>query len=409
MCDGWIETTIGEQVTLQRGIDITKASQKPGDVPVVSSGGIASFHDTAYTTGPGVVLGRKGVVGSVYYIEPDYWPHDTSLWVRDFHGNHPRFVYYFFKHLAPILASMDVGSANPTLNRNHVHPIRVQWPPVAEQEHIAHILGTLDDKIELNRQMNRTLDEIARTLFTSWFVDFDPVRAKAEARQPEGMDAETAALFPDRFVDSELGPIPEGWEVRTINDVADINKSSLRASDSWESIRYIDISSTSEGNVAETAVYKRGEEPSRAKRRLAHGDTALSTVRPNRRSYFLALNPAEDLIASTGFAIVSPRAVPWAYLHSALTLDSIFSELGNLADGGAYPAVRPTVIGGLTVVVPSDRHLLRSYQRAAGPLYELAAHNRDQSSTLAELRDTLLPKMISGELTLPVTRQEGLS
>jgi len=130
----WIETTIGDQATLQRGIDITKAEQRDGNVPVVSSGGISSYHDTAAVEGPGVILGRKGVVGSVFYVEVDYWPHDTSLWVKDFHGNHPRFVYYFFKSVAAQIARMDVGSANPTLNRNHVHPIRVSWPLFAREE-----------------------------------------------------------------------------------------------------------------------------------------------------------------------------------------------------------------------------------------------------------------------------------
>src|SRR5215210_7386210 len=152
MTSEWLDTTIGEQATLQRGIDITKTEQRNGEVPVVSSGGIASYHDVAQAQGPGVVSGRKGVVGSVYYVKSDYWPHDTTLWVKDFHGNEPRFVYYFFKQMALRIAGMDVGSANPTLNRNHVHPIEVSWPPLAEQRAIAHLLGTLDDKIELNRR-----------------------------------------------------------------------------------------------------------------------------------------------------------------------------------------------------------------------------------------------------------------
>jgi len=122
MASEWIETTIGDQITLQRGIDITRAAQRAGNVPVLSSGGVSSYHDTSAAHGPGVVLGRKGVVGSVYYVGSDYWPHDTTLWVKDFHGNHPRFVYYFFLCMAPQLARMDVGSANPTLNRNHIHP-----------------------------------------------------------------------------------------------------------------------------------------------------------------------------------------------------------------------------------------------------------------------------------------------
>ena len=150
----WTETTIGQQATLQRGFDITKAQQRPGAIPVISSGGISSYHDQAMVNGPGVVLGRKGVVGSVYFISEDYWPHDTTLWVKDFHGNNQRFVYYFFKWFAPRLAGMDVGSANPTLNRNHVHPIKVLWPVIDDQLRVANLLGALDDKIDLNRRIN---------------------------------------------------------------------------------------------------------------------------------------------------------------------------------------------------------------------------------------------------------------
>jgi len=224
----WIETTIGEQATLQRGIDITKAKQRVGSVPVVSSGGVSSYHDTAAIAGPGVILGRKGVVGSVHFVEPDYWPHDTTLWVKDFHGNIPRFVYYFFKWMSPSLARLDVGSANPTLNRNHVHPIEIHWPSIRQQELIAHILGALDDKIELNRRMNETLEAMARAIFRSWFVDFDPVRAKMSGEPPESicrrlhLTPVLLDLFPDRLQKSKLGEIPKSWIISPIGDLAEI-------------------------------------------------------------------------------------------------------------------------------------------------------------------------------------------
>jgi type I restriction enzyme S subunit len=222
MAGDWTQTTIGEQVTLQRGIDITKNQQRAGSVPVVSSGGVSSYHDTPAATAPGVVLGRKGVVGSVYFVPTDYWPHDTTLWVKDFHGNDPHFVYYFFRHLAPRLASMDVGSANPTLNRNHVHPIEILWPPFREQVAIALVLGALDDKIELNRRMNETLEGMARALFKSWFVNFDPVRVKAEGSNC-GLPKSIADLFPESFVPSEKGEIPSGWQLKPIGELAAVN------------------------------------------------------------------------------------------------------------------------------------------------------------------------------------------
>ena len=125
--------------------------------------------------------------------------------------NYPRFVYYFFKSVAPQIARMDVGSANLTLNRNHVHPMPIVWPPLAEQKAIAAVLGALDDKIELNRRMNATLEAMARALLQSWFVDFDPIRAKLDGRPP--------AIFPEHLEDSPLGKKPIGWEVTALENV----------------------------------------------------------------------------------------------------------------------------------------------------------------------------------------------
>ncbi|EBP9314442.1 hypothetical protein ATP49_07390 [Salmonella enterica] len=127
MSFSFYKTKIGEQVILQRGFDITKKDQVEGNIPVVSSGGISSYHNEAKISGPGVVLGRKGSLGTVFYIDGPYWPHDTTLWVKDFKNNNPIFVYYFFKNISQLLKDMDVGAANPALNRNHVHPLEVFW------------------------------------------------------------------------------------------------------------------------------------------------------------------------------------------------------------------------------------------------------------------------------------------
>jgi len=127
-------------------------------------------------------------------------------------------MYYLLKSIG--LESMNADSAVPGLNREAAHTRKIRVPPLAEQRAIAHILGSLDDKIELNRRMNETLEAMARALFQSWFVDFDPVRAKAEGRQPAGMDAATAALFPDSFEQSELGEVPRGWRIVPLDRVA---------------------------------------------------------------------------------------------------------------------------------------------------------------------------------------------
>ena len=165
----WKECTIGDVITLQRGFDITKKEQAFGPIPVVSSSGVNSFHDTYKVEAPGVVIGRKGTLGTVFYLSENFWPHDTTLWVKDFKGNYPRFIYYFIKTVE--VSIHDVGSSNPTLNRNHVHLLPCKLPPIHEQKAIAEVLSSLDDKIDLLHRQNKTLEQMAETLFRQWFVE----------------------------------------------------------------------------------------------------------------------------------------------------------------------------------------------------------------------------------------------
>ena len=136
----WETGRVGDFFTLQRGYDITKAEISDGDVPVVSSSGISYYHSTAKVKGPGVVTGRKGRVGPVYYITEDFWPHDTSLWVKDFKGNNPRYVFYFLKHMN--LERYNEALAVPTLNRNNVHRVKCTFPNLRTQQKIADIFGS---------------------------------------------------------------------------------------------------------------------------------------------------------------------------------------------------------------------------------------------------------------------------
>ncbi|MDT9235584.1 MAG: restriction endonuclease subunit S [Limnospira sp. PMC 917.15] len=396
----WFETTIGEQATLQRGIDITKAQQNPGKVPVVSSSGISSYHDTAPITSPGVVLGRKGVVGSVYYITQDYWPHDTTLWVKDFHGNYPRFVYYFFKSIASRLSTMDVGSANPTLNRNHVHPIKILWPPLDEQKAIAHILGTFDDKIELNQQMNRTLEAIARAIFKSWFIDFDPVRAKMDQRQPAGMDAETAALFPDEFEDSPLGKIPKGWEILTLGDLGKIVTGKTPSTKIPEyfggDVPFITPTDMDgRKGIAETARYltKQGVQAVRSIV-VPGGSIAVSCIGSNMGKVIYIL---KDSVTNQQInSIIVNDKFSKEYLYYNLSDRRI--ELQNMAGGGsAVPILNKSHFSAIEILIP-NLVLLNRFDKIAHYLTVKNFHNDKHTQALSSIRDTLLPKLLSGEI-----------
>ncbi len=169
--DGWVETTIGQQITLQRGFDITKKNQNPGNVPVVSSGGVKSFHDTPKVKAPGVVIGRKGTLGKVHYLEQDFWPHDTTLWVREFKDNMPRVVFFLLKSLD--LTRLDTGTANPALNRNLVHPIKISWPSFHKQKALALELDSLSGQSQrletIYQQKVNTLAELKQSILQKAF------------------------------------------------------------------------------------------------------------------------------------------------------------------------------------------------------------------------------------------------
>jgi type I restriction enzyme, S subunit len=387
----WTSTTIGDQATLQRGFDITRRQFIPGCTPVISSGGVIGYHSEAKSGGPGVVLGRKGTLGTVFYVEGEYWPHDTTLWVKDFHGNWPRYVYYFFKTLDAI--RLDVGSANPTLNRNHVHPIAAPWAPLREQQAIAHVLGTLDDKIELNRRMNETLEEMARAIFKSWFVDFDPVKAKMDGRKPYGMDDETAALFPDSFEDSEIGRIPKGWSVHNLDGIAEfLNGLALQKypAEGPEALPVVKIAELRNG-ISPKSGRASTDVPERYV--VADGDLLFSWSGSLLAKLWSggpgALN--QHLFKVTSASHPRWFCYQWVLRHlpefqriaadKATTMGHI--QRRHLAEAKTVSPPGP-VLDGLGATI--------------APLIDRVVHNSLESRTLGSLRDALLPKLISGEL-----------
>ena len=164
----WRGGKLEDLVFFQRGFDITQAQQREGSYPVISSSGVTSYHDEFKVSGPGVVIGRKGTLGSIHFTAADYWPHDTTLWSKDLKGNNPRFVYYFLHTLD--FKRFDVGNSNPTLNRNHIHDLVVSIPPRSVQDDIADVLSAYDEMMENNRGRMGLLEEAARLLYREWFV-----------------------------------------------------------------------------------------------------------------------------------------------------------------------------------------------------------------------------------------------
>ena len=297
----------------------------------------------------------------------------------------------FTDHVLAVLT----GTAVPHISGGQIKNFEFPLPPLPEQRAIAHILGTLDDKIELNRRMNETLEAMARSLFKSWFLDFDPGRAKAEGHDP-GLPQPLADLFPDSFEDSELGEIPKGWGVGTLAGFSSLNPETWSKETRPAVIKYVDLSNTKWGRIEAVTAYAQQDAPSRAQRVLRPRDTVVGTVRPGNGSYAFIFE--DGLTASTGFAVLRPLEAEFAqFVYLAATAAENIESLSHLADGGAYPAVRPEVIAATQVIRPGG-DVLATFSRVVGPLLAKTAENDRESRTLAALRDTLLPMLISGEL-----------
>jgi type I restriction enzyme S subunit len=210
----WIDTLLGEVLTLQRGFDLAEKRRIPGGVPIVSSSGITGYHSLAMVKPPGVVTGRYGTLGEVFYVDVDFWPLNTTLWVKDFKGNHPRYISFLLQTLN--LAHQNAAGAVPGLNRNALHllPIRVPTKPI--QERIASILSAYDDLIENNTRRIKILEDMAQMLYREWFVNFRfPGHEKV------------------RMVESELGPIPEGWKCVQLSALMDFQGGAQPPKSEW--------------------------------------------------------------------------------------------------------------------------------------------------------------------------------
>tara|TARA_B100001059_G_scaffold235905_1_gene283630 strand:- start:4484 stop:5428 length:945 start_codon:yes stop_codon:yes gene_type:complete len=301
---------------------------------------------------------------------------------------------------------MDVGAANPALNRNHVHPLQVEWPRREVQDQIVSVGAALDQKITLNNQINQTLEQMAQTLFKSWFVDFDPVKAKMNGEQPKGMDApflskEVASLFPEKLVESDLGLIPDGWVVGNLTKLAKLDTTSVKPNKEPEAIwEHFSIPAFDDGTYPS---FDTGESIKSNKYKVKANAVLVSKLNPRFQRIWLPLpEDADKAICSTEFMQFVPN-VPTlkAYLYGLVKSSPFQSELLNTVTGttGSRQRAQPKQVAKAQVVVPPVE-LMALYSEKVDSILTMMQKNFRQSIELAKLRDTLLPKLLSGEIDL---------
>ncbi|MBA3351280.1 MAG: restriction endonuclease subunit S, partial [Blastocatellia bacterium] len=276
----------------------------------------------------------------------------------------------------------------------------VQLPPLAEQKAIAAVLGALDDKIELNRRMNATLEAMARALFQSWFVDFDPVRAKLDARPPVGLDAATAALFPNEFQDSNLGPIPRGWTAKPLPEAVEVNpRRTLKAG---TVAPYLDMKNLpTQGHSAEEVIDREFSSGTK----FQNGDTLLARITPclenGKTGYVDFLGDGQVGWGSTEYIVLAPKPpLPPQFGYLLARSDALRTHaIQNMTGTSGRQRVPSECLNSFLIAVPPPA-VARRFDQLTAPLMAKIKANSNESSTLSALRDALLPKLLSGELRL---------
>ena len=311
-------------------------------------------------------------------------------------GNHPRFAYYLLKTLD--LAGYNSGSAQPSLNRNYIYGLRLRVPPPAEQAQIVEVLKALDDRIDLLRKANATLESIAQALFKSWFIDFDPVRAKAEGREPEGMDEATAALFPAEFEESALGAIPRGWLASKAGDVFRITMGQSPPGETYNQegvgLPFYQGRADFGFRFPDVRVY------CTAPTRHAREGDVLVSVRAPVGDVNVAL---ESCAIGRGVAAVGLDGAPSFALYAMKALRNRFAEYES--HGTVFGSINKKQFEALPCVIPPPE-VLAAFTCTAVALDDRVRVNELQVRSLTEVRDSLLPRLTSGKLRLPEAQEQ---
>lgn len=362
----WKNVELGEVVTLKRGYDLPQQKRVAGTIPIFSSSGINGYHNTAMVKGPGVVTGRYGTIGQVFFADQDFWPLNTTLYVEDFHGNDPEFIYYFLKILD--WNSFTSASAVPGINRNTVHKTPVTVPDLGTQQKIAAVLKSLDDRIALNNKINDNLEQQAETLFQNLFID----NARSEWKQGTVCDLGTVVggstpskSKPEYYTDSGIAWI-------TPKDLS-VNKSKF-IYHGENDITELGLKNSSASIMPEGTVLFSSRAPI--------GYIAIA---------------AGEVTTNQGFKSIVPKSeIGTAFVYYFLKYNLPVIE--GMASGSTFKEVSGATMKKVPAFIP-DAETLNKFRRFCEPLFAQQKVLEKQNESLAELRDSLLPKLMAGEIT----------
>ena len=384
---------------------VKEAERRPGPYPYYGASGVVDYVDGFLFEGEHLLIAEDGEnlrtrnTPVAFRATGRFWVNNHAHIVKGNSRARTRFLEYAV--LAADLTPYLTGAVMPKLTQGNLNKLELPCPTLSEQDALVGVLGALDDRIDLLRQTNTTLESIAQALFKSWFIDFDPVRAKAEGREPEGIDAETAALFPDGFEGSELGEIPKGWRAGRFADIATLAKGNVNPLESPETT--FEHYSLPAFDVAQLPSFELGETIKSNKTRVPENAILQSKLNPHIPRIWFTGPVGDKAVCSTEF-------LPWVarddsspeLVYCTLRSTEFSNQVHTLVTGtsNSHQRVKPDQVALLSVIVaPSP--ISNRFKEITRPMLQKICSNRLQAKNLESLRDTLLPRLISGKLRLP--------
>lgn len=391
MKDSWKRCQLGDVVTLRRGYDLPQRRRSAGPYPVVSSSGITDTHSAYKVQGPGVVTGRYGTLGEVFYVEGDFWPLNTSLYVEDFKGNDPRFIAYLLRTLN--FSSQNAAGAVPGVNRNHLHALEVLLPPREQQQQIAGLLAPYDELIENCRRRLAVLEELVRGLYREWFVHFRYPGYERERSRP-----------------LRAGRVPKGWKSVPLKTLTTKIGSGATPRGGKSAYKDSGVALIRSMNIHDY--------------RFEHADLAFIDDEQASALDHVAVEPGDVLLNITGASVArcavapahllparvnqhvailrpDPEKTNPSFLVDTLNAEGNKSRLLALAQGGATrEALTKAALSRFSILRP-PHELQAEYHRIAGPIHQERERLQRQILNLQHTRDLLLPRLLSGELAAP--------
>ena len=386
----WLTTSWGELATLEYGKSLRDYRSSKGAYQVYGTNGPIGWHDEPLCTKASVIVGRKGANRGVHFSKSPFYVIDTAFYLEPKTEIDTRWAYYELQ--THDINGLDSGSAIPSTSRSDFYNLQVKLPPLQEQRAIANILGTLDDKIDLNQRMCQTWEEMAQTLFKSWFINFDPVRAKTEGSKP-ALPLHLAELFPERLVETELGLVPEGWEIRTLESCFDLTMGQSPPGDTYNEEK--DGLPFFQGRADFGFRYPNNRVFCTAPNRMANPDDTLVSVRAPVGDINMAY---ERCCIGRGVSALRHRSGSPSFTYYAS--EFLRPQLRQYDNGGTvFGSISKRQLNSLKIIEPPEM-LIEAFDVYVVKIDKRIGTAIAENRSLVTTRDLLVPKLLSGVLSI---------